>query len=407
MSYAGTSNDDEEEASNVVESSDTYNSFFPATRHEFQKTRKLDSFHNSIGTWRKKERMKTVRVALVLCLNIGTDPPDVVKTSPCARDECWIKTSVLPPTKALRQVGETLRQQYERWQKRALYKLSLDPTLDDVKKVCLSLRHSAKSERVLFHYNGHGVPKPTPNGEIWVFNKGYTQYIPLAVENLQSWLGQPAMYVFDCSGASILKSFFQDFNSSQMNMNNSNFGIPLNEERNQPVNDVFSTSENMNNFTSKKHHPAGVIALFATGANTWLPTNPEFPADIFTACLTTPLKIALRWFLKRNPLSTHSVTLEMLDNIPGHLQERKTPLGELNWIFTAVTDTIAWNVLPRNEFQRLFRQDLLVASLFRNFLLAERIMTSLNCPPSSIPSLPPTAQHHLWYSWDLAVESCL
>ena len=204
--------------------------------------------------------------------------------------------------------------------------------------------------------------------KIWVFNKGYTQYIPLAVENLQSWLGQPAMYVFDCSGASILKSFFQDFNSNQMNMNNSNFGIAMKEERNQPVNDVFSASENINNFTGKKkHHPAGVIALFATGANTWLPTNPEFPADIFTACLTTPLKIALRWFLKRNPLSTHSVTLEMLDNIPGHLQERKTPLGELNWIFTAVTDTIAWNVLPRNEFQRLFRQDLLVASLFRNF----------------------------------------
>ena len=24
---------------------------------------------------------------------------------------------------------------------------------------------------MLFHYNGHGVPRPTPNGEIWVFNK--------------------------------------------------------------------------------------------------------------------------------------------------------------------------------------------------------------------------------------------
>lgn len=22
-------------------------------------------------------------------------------------------------------------------------------------------------------------------------------------------------------------------------------------------------------------------------------------------------------------------------------------LGELNWVFTAITDTIAWNVLPR------------------------------------------------------------
>ena len=29
--------------------------------------------------------------------------------------------------------------------------------------------------------NGHGVPRPTANGEIWVFNKSYTQYIPLSI----------------------------------------------------------------------------------------------------------------------------------------------------------------------------------------------------------------------------------
>ena len=34
--------------------------------------------------------MKTVSVALVLCMNIGVDPPDVLKTSPCARQECWL-----------------------------------------------------------------------------------------------------------------------------------------------------------------------------------------------------------------------------------------------------------------------------------------------------------------------------
>ena len=33
------------------------------------------------------------------------------------------------------------------------------------------LRRAAREERVLFHYNGHGVPKPTANGEIWVFNR--------------------------------------------------------------------------------------------------------------------------------------------------------------------------------------------------------------------------------------------
>ena len=49
-------------------------------------------------------------------------------------------------------------------------------------------RRNARDERVLFHYNGHGVPKPTSNGEIWVFNRSYTQYIPLSLYDLQSWL---------------------------------------------------------------------------------------------------------------------------------------------------------------------------------------------------------------------------
>ena len=34
--------------------------------------------------------MKTVSAALVMCLNIGVDPPDVVKTSQCSKLECWI-----------------------------------------------------------------------------------------------------------------------------------------------------------------------------------------------------------------------------------------------------------------------------------------------------------------------------
>lgn len=55
-------------------------------------------------------------------------------------------------------------------------------------------------------------------------------------------------------------------------------------------------------------------------------------------------------------------------------------------------------------FQKLFRQDLLVASLFRNFLLAERIMRSYNCTPVSYPSLPTCYQHPMWQAWDLALD---
>ncbi|XP_041072707.1 regulatory-associated protein of mTOR isoform X5 [Carcharodon carcharias] len=111
--------------------------------------------------------------------------------------------------------------------------------------------------------------------------------------------------------------------------------------------------------------------------------------------------------MQRSAKLVPGVTLDLIEKIPGRLNDRRTPLGELNWIFTAITDTIAWNVLPRDLFQKLFRQDLLVASLFRNFLLAERIMRSYNCTPVSSPRLPPTYMHAMWQAWDLAVDICL
>ncbi|XP_071509091.1 regulatory-associated protein of mTOR-like [Diadema antillarum] len=359
----------------------------------FMKKRHTDLIEGSkteTQTWRMKERMKTVSVALVICLNVGVDPPDTVKTSPCARLECWIDPLALSPSKALENIGTNLQKQYERWQPRARYKQSLDPTVDEVKKLCTSLRRNAKEERVLFHYNGHGVPRPTTNGEIWVFNKNYTQYIPLSVYDLQTWMGSPSIFVYDCSNAGLILESFEQFS--------------LQKEQDREMN-----SHPLNRNVGTLPPPArNCIQLAACGSSELLPMNPELPADLFTSCLTTPIKIALRWFcFQKSSQLVPGVTQELVDKIPGRLNDRRTPLGELNWIFTAITDTIAWNVLPRDLFQKLFRQDLLVASLFRNFLLAERIMRTYNCTPVSSPRLPPTYQHTMWQAWDLAVDACL
>ncbi|KAF8007708.1 hypothetical protein BT93_K1645 [Corymbia citriodora subsp. variegata] len=326
--------------------------------------------------WRPKKRIKTGCVAIVLCLNISVDPPDIIKTSPCARMECWIDPLSMQPRKAVELIGEALKKQYESWQLKSEQPCmgKLDPTIDEVKKLCIMCRRYAKSERVLFHYNGHGVLKPTTNGEIWVFNKSYTQYMPLRISELDSWLRTPSMYVFDCSAAGLIVDAF----------------IKLNDWC------AAHTSESTRD----------CIILAACEAHQTLPQSAEFPADVFTSCLTTPVKMFLRWFCTRSLLS-ESLDYSLIDKIPGCPDDRKTPLGELTWILTAVTDTIAWNVLPHDLFQRLFRQDLLVASLFRNFLLAERIMRSANCSPISHPALPPTHQHHMWDAWDMAVEICL
>ncbi len=40
--------------------------------------------------------------------------------------------------------GKNLQAQYERWQPRAKYKMHLDPTVDDVKKLAQSCRRTAK-----------------------------------------------------------------------------------------------------------------------------------------------------------------------------------------------------------------------------------------------------------------------
>ncbi|XP_052263117.1 regulatory-associated protein of mTOR-like isoform X2 [Dreissena polymorpha] len=358
----------------------------------YNETRHLDKIEGSkkvTQTWRMKERMKTVSVALVLCLNVGVDPPDVVKTSPCARLECWIDPLAQSPQKALEAIGGNLQKQYERWQPRARYKQTLDPTVEEVKKLCTSLRRNAKDERVLFHYNGHGVPKPTSNGEIWVFNKSYTQYIPLSIYDLQTWMGSPSIYVYDCSHAGVIVDCFKSF-------------LLQREQESAVVNGKSHSSVTTVCYNKQ------CIQLAACGPTELLPMNPDLPADLFTSCLTTPIKIALMWYVLQNTSKlVPGLTQDMVDKVPGQLNDRQTMLGELNWIFTAITDTIAWNTLPRDLFQRLFRQDLLVASLFRNFLLSERIMRSYNCTPISSPKLPPTYQHPMWEAWDLALDLSL
>jgi regulator-associated protein of mTOR len=201
-------------------------------------------------------------------------------------------------------------------------------------------------------------------------------------------MGKPSVYIFDCSQAGQIIESFKLF----IRERESEFFLEK------------STSLNTSHFA---HFGLldGSILLAACGPKEILPMNPKLPADLFTSCLTSPIKTALLWFCQQKVGKlVQNITEEMLDKIPGKLTDRKTPLGELNWIFTAITDTIAWNSLPQDLFQKLFRQDLLVASLFRNFLLAERIMHSYNCTPESHPLLPSTYQHPLWQAWDLVLD---
>ncbi|KAI0385234.1 raptor N-terminal caspase like domain-containing protein [Hypomontagnella monticulosa] len=357
--------------------------YYTDKRHET--TGQPESPNYAIEDWRMRDRLKTVSAALAVCLNIGVEPPDQLKTNPGAKLEAWQDPFVPPAAKALEAIGKSLQAQYENISLRTRYKQYLDPSVEETKRFCQSLRRNAKDERVLLHYNGHGVPKPTASGEIWVFNKNFTQYIPISLYDLQHWLQAPTIFVWDCSEAGNILNNYHRF-----------------VEKHEEEEEAAAASDP--NYEKTKYRSYLHLAACAVKEN--LPTNPRLPADLFTACLTTPIEMALWFFVLQNPLKT-SITPERAKKLPGRLQERRTPLGELNWIFTAITDTIAWTSLPRQLFRKFFRQDLMVAALFRNFILAQRIMTVYGCHPQSYPELPDTHQHPLWESWDLAVDLAL
>ena len=66
-----------------------------------------------VQSWRLRDRLKTVAAALVLCLNVGVDPPDIIKPDPCAHLECWLDPASMPAQKALDAIGKALQAQYE------------------------------------------------------------------------------------------------------------------------------------------------------------------------------------------------------------------------------------------------------------------------------------------------------
>jgi regulator-associated protein of mTOR len=215
-------------------------------------------------SWRLRDRMKTVGVGLVMALNVGTDPPDIVKPHPCAKLQCWMDPSSVTRQKAKELIGERLEAQYARWQQQRAarnikYRRALDPTVEDVRALCLSLRRAARHERVLFHYNGHGVPRPTANGEIWVFDKNYSVYVPLSVSDLRQWMGKPSIVVLDCSSAGVLIPFLTQ-------------PMPETPPETPPATPQFS-SKPMDVETAASHWVKDTIVLCPTSEGGTLPHN--------------------------------------------------------------------------------------------------------------------------------------
>ncbi|KAG0147202.1 hypothetical protein CROQUDRAFT_43208 [Cronartium quercuum f. sp. fusiforme G11] len=371
-----------------------------------------------IPFWRPPVKHRTVCAALFLCLRLGFDPPDVVRTLPAPTLEAWVDPKMYPKEDVLETIAKKLQDQFESLappHARVKFKTYPDVYSEEFKKTLVGLRKYSKADRALVYYNGHGVPRPTPTGELWVFNKAYTQYIPISVADILSWVGPPAIFIWDCNNAGHIVQAVITAAAKK----DEELAAELELQRLQASAAPSSSNDKqalpqtfINNFSLRY---SDTIQLAACQADQMLPLDPNAPADIFTACLSSPIEMALRFYVLRNNARNATWTstadffndLSKLERVPGRMEMRRTPLGELTWIFTSIADAIAWNHLDRQLFTRIFRGDLVLAATFRGFLLAERVMRAYGCTPISVPRLPSTHRSELWKAWDLEVDMCL
>eukprot|EP00928_Gymnodinium_smaydae_P058543 TRINITY_DN4173_c1_g2_i1.p1 TRINITY_DN4173_c1_g2~~TRINITY_DN4173_c1_g2_i1.p1 ORF type:complete len:1845 (+),score=455.00 TRINITY_DN4173_c1_g2_i1:112-5646(+) len=246
-----------------------------------------------------------------------------------------------------------------------------DPQPEHLKNVVRTARKAGK-DRICFHYVHHHAPS-TPaladSGCLQLYSQDANEHVALPLSSVAEFLGAPAVYIFDCPDSGQLVGALGGLAS------------PGEED---------------------------VVAFGSLSPGEVAPwTQLALPADLFSACLTSPIRAALNFHHVRGAEVLSMVPRSAFKLLTGRASDKGSPLGELVSIFTAITDAIAWSSFDLGVFWRLYRQDGALAELSRNFLLAERMLAHFSIHASSRPALPPTSAHHLWDVWDSTLEGFL
>ncbi|CCW70879.1 unnamed protein product [Phytomonas sp. Hart1] len=319
--------------------------------------------------------IRLTRAILFMYLHTCSGPPDYPRINPCTTLECWIDPLVAQGSRRAggscsEAIAEVLESQYRSVLREDIpISRVVEANIEVASMMLGKARNLTRDGRVLVHYNGHGMPRATDLGEVWVFDSDHTHYVPFNITDISDLIGTPTLYIFDCNAAGAILRHWQK------NL--------LHEKR---PHDLF---------------------ICACDAHETLPLNPVLPADMLTSCLTTPLKMVLWWYIgySHHKMLLPQVTEEMIRNLPGDLSDRRSPRGDLNWVLNAVTTTIAWCTLPPSQFHYLFRHDPRTRAIFRNAILADRLMRETGVIPITYPALAEEMHlHPMWELWDCVLE---
>ncbi|XP_062563341.1 regulatory-associated protein of mTOR-like [Armigeres subalbatus] len=293
-------------------------------------------------------------------LNTSVRLPDVALFDLTRRSYSWINVLWIPDRTEVRLHSVAQRVAHvdleDSHYARAKFRSLPDASGQDLQRACQRVSDQiGASARPIVHYNcrvrvsDDGQKKmPKVNGNFWLNDDNYTGKLEeVHQDQVQKWFGTPGVvYLYECDSA-------EEF--------------------------IRINGDNDNGYH-----------LGACAAGQKLPLE-----DLLTEAICRPVRAAFKWHCTL--LNNINLPSKLL---PGDIADRQLLLGQLDWVLTLILDAIAWDSMPKDMFQQLFRGDLLTGTIYRRFILSQRMLIRAGCTPVSKPSIPDNSRHRLWAVWD-------
>lgn len=200
----------------------------------------------------------------------------------------------------------------------------------------------------IYHYIGLGYPPPEAH-KIQLRDTSFSQGEATSLTDLRQFLAPLCFAIFDCDRAAILRTFLMSQQSGGM-------------------------------FDGRQSRV--FFVLFSCAPHEMLRIPVHLPQNFFSCVLLSPAR-AYAEAMHVKVSDAHKDTFVSLMDV--------------------ITESIALDSLPSNVFYRLFRGNLSVSSLWRRFLLAQRLMKLFGLHCQSIPDIADLSDHVLWTQFDYGV----
>lgn len=139
--------------------------------------------------------------------------------------------------------------------------------------------------------------------------------------------------------------------------------------------------------------------LCSCSQNEEMPKNPYLPRDFLTCVLLSPIKMLILCFIiNYYPDKLKSSEFDPMEDINPEVSDYFMK------IIIAITETIAYECLPRELFLKLFRSDESIAKIFQRFIIAQYLLNFFNLHPISYPTVPQLENHQAWKYLHFVVE---